>query len=112
MFRKAIAAGAGVHQPWRMISRRHSSVVSSAVNSILLRSLKDHYLEVSKMAPPPKVNPPADFTIMKGALDSNGPDHRNLMRWFRSVGLFVNGRETDKGTDEAAANASKSNAAK
>ncbi|XP_021741817.1 mitochondrial acidic protein MAM33-like [Chenopodium quinoa] len=238
MFRKAIAAGAGVHQPWRTISR-NSSVVSSAVNSVLLRSLKDHYLEVSKMAPPPKVSPPADFTIMKGALDSNGPvlkrnykneeisisvmrlanfvteedenddddgginqlfvhvdvskpgmsdsmhflcglypdavgihsvalrpktteegflmipnkytgplfenldeatrdafhnyieergineslfpflqawlyvkDHRNLMRWFRSVGLFVNGREMDKGTDEAAASASKSNATK
>ncbi|WVZ68669.1 hypothetical protein U9M48_017583 [Paspalum notatum var. saurae] len=42
---------------------------SSAVNSILLRSLKEHYLEVSKMTPPPKMSPPAPFTIVKGALD-------------------------------------------
>lgn len=47
---------------------------SSAVNSILLRSLKEHYLEVSKMAPPPKTSPPKPFTIVKGALDQqSGP---------------------------------------
>lgn len=245
MLRKAIAAVAGgVYQPWRMTCRRNSSVVFSAVNSMLLRSLKDHYVEVSKMAPPPKVNPPAEFTIIKGALDSNGPvlkrsykneeisisvmrlanivtdeddngdnvddddeginqlfvhidvskpglgnsmhflcglypdaigihsvalrpkssseegflvvpnnytgplfenldeatrdafhsyieergineslfpflqawlyvkDHRNLMRWFRSVGSFISGRETTKGTDEATAGAGESRAAK
>jgi hypothetical protein len=44
------------------------------VNSILLRSLKDHYLEVSKMTPPPKTSPPKPFTIVKGALDQqSGP---------------------------------------
>jgi len=48
----AIIAGAGVRR-WCMVSRRQSSTVSSAVNSMLLRSLKDHYLEVSNMAPPP-----------------------------------------------------------
>ncbi|KAG2592002.1 uncharacterized protein At2g39795, mitochondrial-like [Panicum virgatum] len=47
---------------------------SSAVNSILLRSLKEHYLEVSKMAPPPKTSPPKPFTIVKGSLDqASGP---------------------------------------
>lgn len=81
MFRRVIVAvigagagsGAGGVNRWRMISQRQSSTVSSAVNSMLLRSLKDHYLEVSKMAPPPKMGPPAEFTIVKGALDSNGP---------------------------------------
>ncbi|PKI76589.1 hypothetical protein CRG98_003048 [Punica granatum] len=47
--------------------------VSSAVNSMLLRSLKEHYLEVSKMTPPPKVNPPSPFTVVKGSIDNDGP---------------------------------------
>lgn len=74
MLRRVVAtvAGAGARR-WCMVSRRQSSTVSSAVSSMLLRSLKDHYLEVSKMAPPPKVGPPAEFTIVKGALDSTGP---------------------------------------
>lgn len=47
---------------------------SSAVNSIILRSLKEHYLEVSKMRPPPKISPPKPYTIVKGALDQpSGP---------------------------------------
>ncbi|CAO2833057.1 unnamed protein product [Amaranthus hypochondriacus] len=75
MLRKTLAAIAEGcnYQPWRMISQRHSSGASSTVNTLLLRSLKDHYVEVSNMAPPPKVSPPANFTILKGALDSNGP---------------------------------------
>ncbi|KAB2089755.1 hypothetical protein ERO13_A03G069600v2 [Gossypium hirsutum] len=71
-------------QSWRLIAKRgaaagngkHASTSASAaaaVNSLLLRSLKEHYLEVSKMNPPPKVSPPSPFTIIKGALDSNGP---------------------------------------
>ncbi|KAF9595476.1 hypothetical protein IFM89_000394 [Coptis chinensis] len=59
--------------PWRTLSKHHSTSVSSAVDSILLRSLKDHYLEVSKMAPPPKISPPSAFTIIKGAIETNGP---------------------------------------
>ncbi|KAE9465448.1 hypothetical protein C3L33_02651, partial [Rhododendron williamsianum] len=73
MWRQALG---GAMQPWRVIvSRRSSSSssVSSAVNSILLRSLKEHYLEISKMTPPPKVSPPSPFEIVKGALDSRGP---------------------------------------
>ncbi|XP_034703045.1 mitochondrial acidic protein MAM33 isoform X1 [Vitis riparia] len=63
-----------VLQARRMISSRPPPVsVSSAVNSMLLRSLRDHYLEVSKMTPPPKVSPPSPFSIIKGALDSDGP---------------------------------------
>ncbi|KAM3360055.1 putative protein isoform X1 [Capsicum galapagoense] len=77
MLRKVVAcAGSAVQQqqqPWRTIAWRRSSSVSSAVNSIILRSLKDHYLEVSKMTPPPKVSPPAPFTVVKGALDHGGP---------------------------------------
>ncbi|CAN6469533.1 unnamed protein product [Victoria cruziana] len=60
---------------WAIASRRGLSTAasSSAVDSIVLRSLKDHYFEVSKMSPPPKVNPPDPYTIVKGALDNNGP---------------------------------------
>ncbi|XP_027939282.1 mitochondrial acidic protein mam33 [Vigna unguiculata] len=47
--------------------------ISPAVNSMLLRSLKEHYQEVAKMNMPPKVSPPSPFTIVKGALDSQGP---------------------------------------
>ncbi|WVY89296.1 hypothetical protein V8G54_034810 [Vigna mungo] len=47
--------------------------ISTAVKSMLLRSLKDHYQEVAKMNMPPKVSPPSPFTIVKGALDSQGP---------------------------------------
>ncbi|OEL23664.1 hypothetical protein BAE44_0015320 [Dichanthelium oligosanthes] len=51
-----------------------AAAASSAVNSILLRSLKEHYLEVSKMPPPPKTSPPKPFTIVQGSLDQpSGP---------------------------------------
>ncbi|PNX72471.1 mitochondrial acidic protein MAM33-like [Trifolium pratense] len=53
--------------------RGASTVSSAAVNSMLLRSLKDHYMDVAKMNMPPKVSPPSPFTIVKGALDSEGP---------------------------------------
>ncbi|GAV72767.1 MAM33 domain-containing protein [Cephalotus follicularis] len=82
MIRRMIAEES-LRYPWRMIASRRSSSGSSsssssaaasvAVNSILLRSLKDHYLQVSKMTPPPKVGPPSSFTIVKGALDGSGP---------------------------------------
>ncbi|CAA6658445.1 unnamed protein product [Spirodela intermedia] len=53
--------------------------ISSAVDSIILRSLKEHYLEASRMTPPPKVNPPVPFKILSGALEKQqGPVlHRN-----------------------------------
>ncbi|XP_010247836.1 PREDICTED: mitochondrial acidic protein MAM33-like [Nelumbo nucifera] len=73
MLRKLFAGASGTVDQWRMISTRRFSSISPAVDSIVLRSLKEHYLEVSKMTPPPKVNPPAPFTILKGALDSDGP---------------------------------------
>ncbi|KAJ8649602.1 hypothetical protein MRB53_002625 [Persea americana] len=70
----AAAREAAALHPWRMLASRPStSSASSAVDSILLRSLKEHYLEVSKMSPPPKINPPSPFSVVKGALDSNGP---------------------------------------
>ncbi|KAI8029453.1 Mitochondrial acidic protein MAM33 [Camellia lanceoleosa] len=74
MWRQALAGARGALQPWRMLSSRRSSTsVSSAVNSMLLRHLKEHYLELSKMTPPPKVSPPSSFTIVEGALDRSGP---------------------------------------
>ncbi|GFZ11687.1 mitochondrial glycoprotein family protein [Actinidia rufa] len=72
----------GALQPWSMIASRRSSSssVSSTVNSILLRSLKEHYLE--------KVSPPSPFTIIKGALDHSGPV---LKRTYgdEEISLFV-----------------------
>lgn len=50
MWRRSIAIAL---QPWGVLSSRRSSSVSSVVNSMLLRSLKEHYQEVSKMSPPP-----------------------------------------------------------
>lgn len=54
MLRKLLTEGA-VRQPfWRMIANRRSTTnISNAVDSMLLRSLKEHYLEISKMNPPP-----------------------------------------------------------
>ncbi|KAL3838141.1 hypothetical protein ACJIZ3_022732 [Penstemon smallii] len=63
----------GALQPWRTIASRQSSTTSHTVNSIILRSLKDHYVEVSKMTPPPKISPPSPYSVVKGALDSGGP---------------------------------------
>lgn len=37
--------------------------IASAVDGIVLRSLKDHYLEASKMAPPPVSHSSYLFTI-------------------------------------------------
>ncbi|XP_043699951.1 mitochondrial acidic protein MAM33 [Telopea speciosissima] len=72
MWKKVFASASGALHPWRMVPHRKSSVYT-AVDSIILRSLKEHYLEVSKMTQPPKVNPPSPFAIVKGALDNNGP---------------------------------------
>ncbi|XP_059665859.1 uncharacterized protein LOC132311779 [Cornus florida] len=78
MWRKVLTGAGGALQPWRTIACRRFSMpsafsASSAVNSILLHSLKEHYLEVSKMTPPPKVSPPSPFTVLKGSLDGSGP---------------------------------------
>lgn len=62
----ARATGALLRSPSQSITRtpfRHYSSGSSnpspstVVNSMILRSLKEHYTEVSKMAPPPVRNP-------------------------------------------------------
>ncbi|XP_074276281.1 uncharacterized protein At2g39795, mitochondrial [Silene latifolia] len=79
MLRRAISSssrncGGALYQQCRKLSQRYTDATkSSAVNTMVLRSLKDHYLEVSNMSPPPKVAPPSEFLIVKGALDSNGP---------------------------------------
>ncbi|KAK7276852.1 hypothetical protein RIF29_17998 [Crotalaria pallida] len=75
MWKRAIIGAATLRRQCVSSSVRSSSSssISSAVDSMLLRSLKDHYLEVSKLNLPPKVGPPSPFTIVKGALDSNGP---------------------------------------
>lgn len=60
MWRRLVSGGHLRLLPCRSVPRRSaaaasaaSPTVSAAVNSILLRSLKEHYLEVSKMTPPP-----------------------------------------------------------
>ncbi|WOG85384.1 hypothetical protein DCAR_0104572 [Daucus carota subsp. sativus] len=72
------AAAKSILQPWRMLASRPMASKSkanlpTAVNSMILRSLKEHYVEVSKMTPPPKVNPPSPFTVVKGSLENYGP---------------------------------------
>ncbi|KAJ6317278.1 hypothetical protein OIU76_012925 [Salix suchowensis] len=52
MWKRALRE-ATVRQPWSTITK--------------------HYLQVSKTNPPPKVNPPPAFSIIKGALDGDGP---------------------------------------
>ncbi|XP_051142403.1 mitochondrial acidic protein mam33 [Andrographis paniculata] len=79
MWRKTLvcAGGAIARQTLQvrraMASLPSSSTASYAVNNIILRSLKDHYQEISKMTPPPKISPPSPYTVVKGALDSGGP---------------------------------------
>ncbi|XP_073041854.1 uncharacterized protein [Primulina eburnea] len=86
MWRKALVCGGGgggvirhrfshplAHRHWGAIASWPSSTGTEAVNSMILRSLKDHYAEVSKMTPPPKISPPSPYTVVKGALDSGGP---------------------------------------
>ncbi|XP_042461170.1 uncharacterized protein At2g39795, mitochondrial-like isoform X2 [Zingiber officinale] len=56
------SGGPAASLPLRSFDLRSlSSGAASAVDSIILRSLKEHYIEVSKMNPPP------------GALDRDGP---------------------------------------
>lgn len=64
------------------------SDVSAAVDSMLLRSLKEHYLEVSKMTPPPKVTPPSPFEIVKGSLEGTGAVLRKSIG-NEEINLFV-----------------------
>ncbi|KAK8930597.1 hypothetical protein KSP39_PZI016826 [Platanthera zijinensis] len=76
MWRRCLSsAAARVARQCSPDARTLSSSASSAaaVDSLILRSLKEHYLEVSKMSPPPKVNPPPPYTIVKGSLDRDGP---------------------------------------
>lgn len=40
-------------QPWLMATFRHSTTVTSTVNALLLGSLKEHYLVISKMSSSP-----------------------------------------------------------
>ncbi|AEE86088.1 putative mitochondrial glycoprotein [Arabidopsis thaliana] len=76
MWRRVIGNVAVRHQLQRALSSKaggsgKSANVSAAVDSMLLRSLKEHYLEVSKMTPPPKVSPPSPFEIVKGSLEGS-----------------------------------------
>ncbi|KAI3974552.1 hypothetical protein MKX01_020324 [Papaver californicum] len=78
MLKKILIAGGGsslLNSRWLTITNRCSSItsVSSAVNSILLRSLREHYLEISKIEQPPLINPPNSFSSVKGAFESTGP---------------------------------------
>ncbi|KAK4743043.1 hypothetical protein SAY87_001044 [Trapa incisa] len=84
-----------------------SNSVSSVVNSMLLRSLKEHYTEVSKMTPPPKVNPPSPFIVMKGSIDTDGPvlrrtfnDEEITIYVTRLATILPGGVGDDDGTDD------------
>ncbi|GER28881.1 mitochondrial glycoprotein family protein [Striga asiatica] len=107
MLRKALkCTGGSLLQPWRTITSRSSSTASYTVNSMILRSLKDHYLEVSKMTPPPKISPPSPYTVVKGALDSGGPVLRRMFQdeeinisVMRMVDVIPGGSGEDYGED-------------
>ncbi|KAL7147043.1 hypothetical protein ABFS83_06G081600 [Erythranthe nasuta] len=111
MWRKALSCAGGalqrrVSQAWRTIPYRCSSTASVTVNSIILRSLKDHYLEVSKMTPPPKISPPSPYTVVKGALDIGGPvlkgtfgDEEISISVMRMVDILPGGSEDDYDED-------------
>ncbi|XP_028784009.1 mitochondrial acidic protein mam33 isoform X1 [Neltuma alba] len=91
MLKRAFVGAVGVAAALRhpcLSATRHAGTLSSAVNSMLLRSLKDHYLEVAKMTMPPKVAPPDAFSVVKGALDSEGPV---LKRKYgdEEIGIYV-----------------------
>ncbi|MQM04953.1 hypothetical protein Taro_037753 [Colocasia esculenta] len=83
--------------------------LSSAVDSIILRSLKEHYLEASRMTPPPKVNPPAPFKIVSGALEKQqGPVlHRKYgeeeitVSVMRLVNILPSGAAEDDADDDS-----------
>ncbi|KAH6802414.1 Mitochondrial glycoprotein family protein [Perilla frutescens var. frutescens] len=111
-WRKALlCAGGAAHrimsQPWRTIaSRPLSSTASYTVSSMILRSLKDHYLEVSKMTPPPKISPPSPYVVVKGALDSGGPvlkrtfeDEEINISVMRMIDIIPGGSADDYGND-------------
>lgn len=65
--------GFGALQPWRILAKRCLSNTSTSIDAVVLRGLKEHYLELTKMAPPPKMRPPSPFSILKDAADNNGP---------------------------------------
>ncbi|XP_026663210.2 uncharacterized protein LOC103714423 isoform X2 [Phoenix dactylifera] len=93
--RAFVVGGGGAALPWRSLARRSlSSGTSAAVDSIILRSLKEHYLEVSKMTPPP------------GALDMDGPvlrrsynDEEITISVMRLANIMPAGAEGDDGDD-------------
>ncbi|XP_027333367.1 uncharacterized protein LOC113848167 isoform X2 [Abrus precatorius] len=73
MWKRSLVGAVGALRRPYSSGGRGATNISPAVNSMILRSLKDHYMEISKMNMPPKVSPPSQFTIVKGALDSHGP---------------------------------------
>lgn len=106
MWHRAFAGGVAA-LAWRSLARRSlSSGASAAVDSIILRSLREHYLEISKMAPPPKVNPPSPYAIVKGALDKDGPvlrrsykDEEITISVMRLANIMPAGAEGEDGDD-------------
>lgn len=69
MWRRVIGNVAVRHQLQRTFSSKAGGIgkggdVSAAVDSMILRSLKEHYLEVSKMTPPPVRPSSLSLTIL------------------------------------------------
>ncbi|CAH8274579.1 unnamed protein product [Arabidopsis lyrata] len=94
MWRRVIGNVAVRRQLHRALSSKSggsgkSGNVSAAVDSMLLRSLKEHYLEVSKMTPPPKVSPPSPFEIVKGSLEGSTSAVLKKSVGNEEISLFV-----------------------
>uniref|UniRef100_A0A7N0TPZ3 Mitochondrial acidic protein MAM33 n=1 Tax=Kalanchoe fedtschenkoi TaxID=63787 RepID=A0A7N0TPZ3_KALFE len=101
MLRRGVKVAVGAHA-WC----RRSSSVSSVVDSMLLRSLKDHYMEASKTRPPPRVSPPEPFSIVEGAIGNNGPVLRRTygkeeinVSVMRLANVIPDGGDEDDGDD-------------
>lgn len=70
MWKRAFDVGGAAILRRSPAGRQLSSV---APDSVLLRSLEDHYLEFSEMSPPPKMKPPPPpFSVVERALERHG----------------------------------------
>ncbi|KAK7300062.1 hypothetical protein RJT34_10894 [Clitoria ternatea] len=101
MWKRGLVGAAGAFRRPCTSGVRGATTISSAVNSMLLRSLKDHYMEVAKMNMPPKVSPPSPFTIVKGALDSHGPVLKRAYGHDEEVSIYVMRLSAADDEDEA-----------
>ncbi|GLJ30822.1 hypothetical protein SUGI_0612070 [Cryptomeria japonica] len=87
---------------WRGQTSSFSAGSGGRIESRVLDHLKKHYFEASKMQPPPKINPPKPFAVIKGSLDSSGPvlsRNYNQEEIKITVSRLADLGETDNGDD-------------